>query len=186
MNISSSIAMSLVCAGLMSLPCAASTKTGDKIEKAGTIVAIGLPIVAGGISLLHHRDWNGVAELVESTALTVGTSLLLKQIVHERRPDFSDYQSFPSDTAALAFSPAAYLWDRYGWQYGAPAFAAAAFVGYSRVEAKQHHWYDVAASSVLAIGINYALVTRYHENDRYSVSAISDGDSVGVRVSMNW
>lgn len=176
----------MICAGLLSQACTASTKASDSTETAGTIMAVGLPIVAGGISLLHHGDWDGIAELTESTALTVGTSLLLKQIVRERRPDFSDYQSFPSNTSALAFSPAAYLWDRYGWQYGLPAFAAAAFVGYSRVESRQHQWYDIAASSVLAIGINYALVTRYHRTNRYSVSAMADGDSVGVRASMTW
>ena len=49
-----------------------------------------------------------------------------------------------------------------------PAYAAVMFVGYSRIESKQHHWYDVAASSAIAFGFNYALVTRYHKSDRYS------------------
>ena len=74
-------------------------------------------------------------------------------IVREQRPDKSDFQSFPSDTAALAFAPAQFLWDRYGWEYGVPAYLAAGFVGYSRVDAKKHHWYDVAASA----GMSFAL-----------------------------
>jgi len=157
-----------------------------KIENAGTIVALALPVAAGGISLLHDRDWEGVAELTESTALTVGTALILKQIVRERRPDHSDYQSFPSDTAALAYSSADYLWDRYGWRYGVPAYAAAMFVGYSRVNAKKHHWYDVAASSAIAFGFNYAFVTRYRPTDRYSVYASATPDEVGIHMAMNW
>jgi membrane-associated phospholipid phosphatase len=157
-----------------------------KIENAGTIVALAMPIAAGGISLLHDRDWDGIAEFTESTALTVGTALILKQIVKERRPDHSDYQSFPSDTAALAYSSADYLWDRYGWEYGVPAYAAAMFVGYSRVKAKKHHWYDVAASSAIAFGFNYAFVTRFHESDRYSVYASATPDEVGIHLAMNW
>ena len=158
----------------------------SKIETAGTITAIALPLAAGGISLFHHHDWEGIAELTESTALTVGTVLLLKQIVHEQRPDHSDFKSFPSDTAAVAYSSADYLWDRYGWQYGVPAYAAAMFVGYSRVNAKKHHWYDVAASSAIAFGMNYALVTRYHEQARYSVYASADSDTIGIHFTMNW
>jgi membrane-associated phospholipid phosphatase len=134
--------------------------------------------------LAHHNDWQGIGELAESTALTVGTALILKQIVREQRPDHSDFQSFPSDTAALAFAPANYLWSRYGWEYGVPAYAAAAFVGYSRVDAKKHHWYDVAASEGLALGFNYALVTPY--SNRYRFTASAEPGEVGVHFQMNW
>lgn len=156
------------------------------IGSAGTDVAIAMPFVAGGISLLHDQDWDGVFELGVSSGLTVGTALILKQIVREQRPDHSDFQSFPSDTAALAYASADYLWARYNWEYGVPAYAAAMFVGYSRVRVKQHHWYDVAASSALAFGVNYAIVTRYRANDRYSLSANSDGNSIGMRFNMNF
>jgi membrane-associated phospholipid phosphatase len=133
----------------------------DKIEQAGTDVAIAMPVIAGGITLAHDWDWSGAAQLTVDTGLTVGTALILKHLVHERRPDHSDFQSFPSDTAALAFAPAAYLWDRYGWQYGVPAYAAAAFVGYSRVEAKQHHWWDVAASAGIAMTYSHFVTARW-------------------------
>lgn len=130
------------------------------IENAGVAVAIALPITAAGISL-YKRDWQGVAQVTLLTGVTVGTAYLLKHFVHEERPDGSNDQSFPSDTAAVAFAPANYLWDRYGWQYGVPAYAAAAFVGYSRVEAKQHHWWDVAASAGMAWGYSRLITSRY-------------------------
>ena len=59
------------------------------------------------------------------TVATVGIAYGLKQVIREQRPDGSDFKSLPSDTSALAFAPAQFLWDRYGWQYGLPAFAAA-------------------------------------------------------------
>jgi membrane-associated phospholipid phosphatase len=113
-----------------------------KIESAGTGVAIALPLIAGGIGL-YKDDRTGLAELTVDTLATVGTAYALKNIVREQRPDKSNFQSFPSDTSALAFAPAQFLWDRYGWEYGLPAYAAASFVGYSRIDAKKHHWYDV-------------------------------------------
>lgn len=186
MKLSQSIAALVFLATSGAVSGSAAAPIDKHIETAGTAVAIALPLAAGGISLLHDRDWEGLAEFTESTALTVGTALVLKQIVHERRPDHSDFKSFPSDTAALAYSSADYLWDRYGWEYGVPAYAAAMFVGYSRVKAKQHHWYDVAASSAIALGFNYALVTHYHHSDRYSVYASADADMVGLHFAMNW
>jgi len=135
----------------------------DNIEKAGQAIAIALPVLAGGISV-YKDDWTGVAQLVVVTGATVGTALVLKHFIHEERPDGSDNQSFPSDTSGLAFAPAQYLWQRYGWEYGVPAYLAAGFVGYSRVESKQHHWWDVAASGVIAIGWNELITTRYHRN----------------------
>ena len=91
-----------------------------KIESAGTGMAIALPLIAGGISL-YKDDRTGLAELTVDTLATVGTVYALKNIVREQRPDKSNFQSFPSDTSALAFAPAQFLWDRYGWEYGLPA-----------------------------------------------------------------
>jgi membrane-associated phospholipid phosphatase len=164
----------------------ANAATKSSFETAGTAVAISLPIVATGVSLLHDDDWDGIAELSVSTVATVGIAYGLSHIVREQRPDHSDFHSFPSDTAALAYAPADYLWARYGWQYGIPAYAAAMFVGYSRVDAKKHHWYDVMASSAIAFGVNYAIVTRYHASTRYSVSASADPEFTGIHFAMNW
>lgn len=142
----------------------------------GKAVAIALPIAAGGISLLHDWDWSGVAQLTVDTGLTVGTALVLKQIVREERPDGSDMKSFPSETAAVAFAPAAYLWDRYGWQYGVPAYLAAGYAGYSVVNAKEHHWWDVAASAGIAWTYSRIFTTEWHHRRFYgSVYADTHG-----------
>jgi membrane-associated phospholipid phosphatase len=156
------------------------------LERAGTAVAIALPVAAAGISLLHHRDWNGLGEFAVSTGLTVGTALLLKQVVRERRPDHSDFHSFPSETSALADASADYLWSRYGWQYGVPAFLASSFVGYTRTDAKKHHWYDVTASGAIAFAFNYAIVTRYHPGHRYSLYASAEPGGMSVHLAMNF
>ena len=142
----------------------ASAATGTKkqgLQDAGKIVAIALPLAAGTISLWKD-DWSGLAQLAVVTGLTVGTAYGLKQVVHERRPDNTDFQSFPSAQSALAFSSAAYMWDRYGWKYGLPAYAAAGFVGYARVASDRHHWWDVAASISIAWLYSRFITRHYH------------------------
>jgi membrane-associated phospholipid phosphatase len=140
-------------------PALAETNVG--LANVGTGVAIALPIAAAGVSYWKN-DWQGIGELALTTGATVGTALLLKQIIREERPDNSDDHSFPSDTAALAFAPASYLWDRYGWEYGVPAYGAAIFSGYTRVAAQDHHWWDVAASAGIAWGYTFAFTRRWH------------------------
>jgi membrane-associated phospholipid phosphatase len=154
------------------------------MKSAGTGVAVALPIVAGGIALAHDWDWTGAAQLAVDTGLTVGTALALKQFVREQRPDHSDFKSFPSDTSALAFAPAAFLWDRYGWEYGVPAYAAAAFVGYSRVDTKEHHWWDVAASAGIAWTYSRFITTEYQR--RYGIYSELQASPQGAFVSVDY
>jgi len=162
----------LAAAPALAATTAAVPAKSDKIETAGTAIAIALPLTAAGIAF-YKKDWNGVIDLGLTTLATVGTAYALKHIVREKRPDGSDFQSFPSDTSALASSGSSFLWARYGWEYGLPAFAASTFVSYSRVEAKKHHWYDTAASTVLAIGYSAIFTPRFNKYAIYSSLDVS-------------
>jgi len=162
---------------------APQTVSADTLESVGTGVAIALPVVAGGITMYKH-DRMGSAQLVAETLLTVGTAYGLKQIVRERRPDGSDYQSFPSDTTALAASGSSFLWGRYGWQYGLPAFALTQFVSFTRVNARKHHWYDTMASSALAAGYGYIVTTPFQK--RYNVTTSLDAAPDGGMLHLSY
>src|ERR1700716_3968854 len=129
----------------------ATPALANGVKTAGEIFRIALPVAAGGYSL-YKEDYDGVLQLTVSEVISEGTSLVLQHFIKERRPDKSDWHSFPSDSTAVAFSAASFLQIRYGWNYGLPAYAVAAFVGYSRVDAKKHHWGDVLAGAVLGWG----------------------------------
>jgi len=161
------------------------TSTEKTIENLGTGVAIALPLVAGGITL-YKRDKVGAAQLLVESALTVGTVYALKNIVREQRPNGTDYKSFPSETTALAASGSSFLWRRYGWEYGLPAFAATQFVSYSRIQAHQHRWYDTLTSSGIAAGYAYVLGTPFKR--RYNVETYVEPASDGgmIHLSYRW
>jgi membrane-associated phospholipid phosphatase len=147
-------------------------------ETTGKAIAIALPLLAGGYSI-WEGDKTGFAQLTVETLLSVGTAYGLKQFVRERRPDGSDYQSFPSATSALAFAPATFMWDRYGWEYGVPMMAAATYAGWTRVDARKHHWYDVGASLGLAIISSKIFTTPYRPHGlNYSADLGTDGGMV--------
>ena len=155
------------------------------LETVGTAVAIAEPLVAGGIAL-YKDDRMGLAQLAVETLATVGTAYALKNIVRERRPDGSDYQSFPSDTTALAASGSSFLWGRYGWEYGLPATLATGFVGYSRIQARDHHWYDTVTSLGISAIFGYVVTTPFQRrtNIRTELSPMPGG--AFLRVSYNW
>jgi membrane-associated phospholipid phosphatase len=155
------------------------------IESLGTAVAIALPLIAGSYSV-YQDDWTGVAQLIGETGLTVGTSLVLKQFVREERPNESDFSSFPSNTTALAASGSSYLWGRYGWEYGLPALAATAFVAYSRVQAKEHHWYDTLASEAISAGYGYIVTTPFQKRYNVYTDLSASPNGAAVRLSYNW
>lgn len=166
------------------LAASAASASADTIATLGKGTAIALPIIAGGITL-YKKDWNGTGELVLDTVGTVGIAYGLKQLIREQRPDGSDWHSMPSATSALGFAPAQFLWDRYGWEYGLPAYAAAGFVAYSRVEAREHHWYDVAASAGLAFGISKIFTTRYQGPWDWDAGVGGGGGYAQVRYTFN-
>jgi membrane-associated phospholipid phosphatase len=180
-------------AALSCAPAPAGTSAStSNIESAGTYVAVALPVVAGGIAVWKD-DWTGVKQLTAVTVLTVGTAYALKHLVRECRPfahpcshSSNDWDSFPSDTAALAFAPAGFLWGRYGWRYGLPAYAAAEFVGYSRVDAKKHHWWDVMTSAAISFGYNQLITTRFRPNKSLYTSLDAGPDGVYASLHYTW
>ena len=159
--------------------------TADTLENIGVDLAVALPAVAGGIAV-YKDDWIGVAQLGVDGVATVGTAEILKNVVREQRPDKSDFHSFPSGTEAVAASGSSFLWARYGWQYGLPALAVSEFVAYTRVESKQHHWYDTLASSGIAAGYAFIFDTRYREPRHFYSSLSASPDSAYIQLTYNF
>ena len=186
------LGLALAGALLLAAP-AASAATATKpltsmeknIETMGTGVAIALPLTALAITI-RKRDRVGLEEFAVQTALTVGTAYALKYLVREQRPDGSDFHSFPSDTTALAASGSSFLWRRYGWQYGLPAYAVMQFVSYSRIQANKHHWYDTMASSAIAFGYSLAVTDRFSQRYHLRTSLEATPDSAYFQLAYNF
>lgn len=161
------------------------TSTEKDIETLGTGISIALPLTAGVIAWSKH-DRVGLAQLTVETVLTVGTVYALKNIVREERPNGTDYQSFPSETTGLAASGSSFLWGRYGWQYGLPAFFTTQFVSYSRVQARDHRWYDTLASSAMAAGYGFVLTTPFKRRFNIDTSLSASPDGAYLHLAYSW
>jgi membrane-associated phospholipid phosphatase len=137
----------------------AGERFNDRIELAGDILTVALPISAAGLTLCY-KDGQGIWEFGESAALAMGTTFALKFAINKTRPN-GEGQSFPSGHATISFTSAEFMCQRYGWEYGLPAHALATFVAYSRGPAGRHYSVDVIGGAAIGIVSSYLITNPY-------------------------
>ncbi len=135
-------------------------------ETYGDVASYAIPSTAAVITVWQDTgpDWDGLLQFGISGGLTAGIVQGLKHGIDRDRPNGEDDKSFPSSHTSTAFSGASYLHYRYGWQYGTPAYIAAAAVGASRVDADKHHVGDVIAGAAIANLVAFFLVDSIDQN----------------------
>lgn len=136
-----------------------TANAGGAIKEAGDIGQFLLPAAALS-STLYYQDGTGALEFSEAFLTSMATVYILKPLVHRTRPN-GGTDSFPSGHTTSAFAGAAFMQMRYGWQLGIPAYIAASFVGYSRIQAKEHWPTDVLAGAAIGIGSNLIFTKKY-------------------------
>jgi len=129
----------------------------DDWEKAGDVLLYALPITAATATFTLD-DPDGRKQLVSAYGVTLSMSAVINGLVGRERPDGSDNRSFPSFSAASAFTSAAFLQRRYGWDVGLPSYLAASFVGWSKVHSEHNYVSDVLVGAAVAWGVNQWLV----------------------------
>lgn len=168
--------------GEISVPDFTPSSAQKAVATSTDVLMIALPAAALAGTLIA-RDWTGLKQGVFTALATAGATLILKYSVHERRPDFSNYHSFPSGHTATTFATAAYLQRRYGWKFGGPAYALATYVAWGRVFAKKHHWWDVVAGAAIGAGSAYIFTRLWAREHQLSVAPATDGHSFVVTAS---
>ncbi|GEA49414.1 hypothetical protein VIN01S_02180 [Vibrio inusitatus NBRC 102082] len=159
---------------------AINTSVNDEYVEAGDYLQILIP-ATGLFATWLHDDPEGAKQL----ALSVGATQVIvhgtKNLVGRMRPNSSSPNSFPSGHTAAAFSGAAFLQSRYGAAWGVPAYAAASFVGLSRMHGNRHFADDVLAAAGISFLVNQYLISPYQsKNMAFSATPTKDGVQLGA------
>lgn len=115
-----------------------------KLAPPAVVVASVLPALQGS------QGFATAARRADGVIAAVAIASVLKNNIHEWRPDHSDRKSFPSAHAAGAFAIAGALSEEHPKQK-LLYFGLASLVAWSRVEDDKHHWHDVAAGAAIGL-----------------------------------
>jgi membrane-associated phospholipid phosphatase len=153
----------------------------SNVERAGDFLQVMVPAVAYGMTF-YKDDEEGRTQFYKSFATTAGTTHLLKNTIDAKRPNGGS-KSFPSGHTSAAFQGAAFIHARYGLEQAWPAYAAATFVGYSRVDADKHHTRDVIAGAALGIAASFYFTPERLGNKQALFMPYTDGKQ---KVGLLW
>ena len=148
-----------------------------------TVGKFALPATAYLLTLIKKDD-DGAWALTRSLGLSVVGTLALNSLIDKDSPNGSSGDAFPSGHATIAFSSAAFIQKRYGWRPGIPAYIAASYVGWLRVETDDHDATDVIGGMAVGILSSYLFTKRFDEDVR--LAAWSDGESAGLQIEIHW
>ena len=123
-------------------------------------VLAALPLAALGMAFANE-DGEGAIQLAKSIGLNTLVVATLKETVDKERPNGNCCDAFPSGHTSTAFVSAAFMHHRYGFRVAIPAYVAATWVGYARVEDDKHFVEDVVAGAAIGFLSSRFLTTRY-------------------------
>lgn len=147
------------------------------------VIAMPVATLAG---IIIEKDWEGLKQGALTAVTEVGASLILKYAVREDRPDHSNKHSFPSGHTGIAFANAAFLQRRYGWKLGVPAFVVATYVGWGRVYAKKHHWWDVVAGAALGTGAALIYTRPFMRDKEITIVPVANPEEIGLAATLSF
>ena len=148
-----------------------------------------------GVEACHPLRERVALTATAFTALT-GVAGVMKLTISEKRPDGSDWRSFPSGHAARAFAGAELVRSEYGLEWGLAAYGVATIVGVMRVAGDHHYVHDVVAGA--AVGVAAARLAYWllpferklfgWESDAVSIAALpmfqAETRSIGLSMTM--
>lgn len=130
--------------------------------------------------LLTHVGSDLIRAQVLNGVITRG----LKIIVDRPRPKGGGH-AFPSGHASATVASAAVLQQHFGWKAGAPAYAIAGFVAWTRVRDRAHWVSDAVFGAALGLASARA-VTRGHESRAWAVTPVAIPGGGGLQFSTRW
>ena len=162
---------------------ASGAYAGDALESYGDIGQIAIPVAALAMTVAYDNR-EGTIQFAKAFIAVEAVTQALKYSINSRRPNGGSH-SFPSGHTAAAFAGASFIQQRYGLEYGAPAYIAATLVGVSRITSDNHHLQDVVAAAAIGIGANLIFTKRFGNNN-IAVTPVSLDKGAGLLISYNW
>lgn len=154
------------------------------VEKSTDVLCL-VPSATAVVLTLVNKDEKGLKQFALSTLTSTALSYGMEACIKKERPDGDGMHSMPSTHTMIAFSGASFLQRRYGWKWGAPAYAVATYVAWGRVHSKRHDVWDVLAGTAIGVGATYVFTRPFMKGTDVviSPSVIDDAKCLSVSIT---
>jgi len=118
------------------------------------------------------------SDLIRTQVMNGLLSRGLKIAVDRKRPTGGGH-AFPSGHTSASFATAGVVHQHFGWKAGAPAYAVASFIGYTRIRDRAHWLSDAVFGAALGLASARA-VTRDHKSQTWTIAPAAVPGGAGV------
>ena len=152
-------------------------------EKLGDNLQIALPISAF-TSTFIWKDHSARApgQFIQAMGTSFVITHSLKRLINKERPNGGEH-SFPSGHTSAAFTGAAFIERKYGFQAGIPVYLLASYVGWSRVNANKHDYWDVIGGILVGYGSAYIFTTPINKI-KLGISNVGKRNSFSLHIKL--
>jgi hypothetical protein len=134
------------------------------------------------------KNYEVAKALLNALAINGLATVAMKGIAHSDSPN-DDPFGWPSGHTSSTFCFATVMHEAYGPWVGVPLFAFASFVGYERIDARNHDFNDVISGALIGIAIGHA-VYQNHQPKIFGMDVIPWVDpekgTVGIAMGKQW
>jgi hypothetical protein len=132
------------------------------------------------------KAYKRIKLMTKATFYAGVTTMILKRLVAQKRPDSDNRSSFPSGHTTTAFAFASVVAMEHEWYWGTAAYAMATITAVSRIHDNAHYLHDVVAGATIGTAFGIALSNLADDNDndnKYSIIPNEDGAIVQMHIS---
>lgn len=126
--------------------------------------------------------------LFKALALNGIVTMTVKFAANTHSPN-GDRLAFPSGHTSSSFTFATVMYEEYGPLVGIPCYAFASYVGYERIDARNHNFSDVIGGALIGFAIGHA-VAQNHKGRILGMQVVPLADAetgaFGVALSKRW
>ena len=115
-----------------------------------------------GLAAQHRPTIHVGSDLIRAQALNAVITRVFKLTAQRKRPGGSS-DSLPSGHSSATFATASVLGGHFGWKAGLPAYAAAGFVGWTRVRDRAHWLSDVVVGAAVGTIVGRTVTSGHRE-----------------------
>lgn len=178
---------------LLLLSFSGSMMAQSKFVEHSTDVLCLAPAATGLVKAIAENDKKGIVQLALSSATGIAANYALNACIKKdapqmpQDPGWDDRHTFPSTHTMAAFTGSTFLMKRYGWKWGAPAYALSAYVAWGRVHTDHHDWWDVLGGALVGAGSALIYTRPFTQNIDLTLAPATFGkQGAGMYMVLNF